>query len=321
MIRVRLRPVKRVARVGLVLVLVIAGYAASATWEGPPGLQPPTAGAYADVNLYRLEALATSPAGALPAWVEVTLGALAAPDAEPEELGLLQAIVEIYVLDGLVGVSELLPGSGLRLAAGRGWRDALRLTFDGGFGWSAVRSDAQGTLAVVATEGPFPLDVVRSGRTLRVMLPLPLPEGAQVFAISGVHDPFSASGWRALAAAPAPFAFAADEPGRPAIIDLAPGTAGDYQRVVETGELGGRATINFRGWELRLDVLLAWRWWLLTAFGVALFAWGVAVARRARPVLLADAAPPMLQPRPASRVQAQRDSLELIGEEEIAERR
>jgi hypothetical protein len=287
-------------------------------------LHPPTSDPFANVDLYRLEGLTTSAAGVEPAWVEVTVGALAEPmGGAPLGLGLLQAIIEIYVVDDQPGFSELLPGSGLQMAAGRGWRDALRLTHEGAFGWQAVLSHVDGSLALVGMEGPIPRSVVRTGRTLRVALPAALPEGASVMAISGVHDPFSPTGWRAIAAAPSPFAFASDDPGRPAIIDLAPGDAAAYQRVVATAELGGRDTVRIRGWEVPLDLVLAWRWWLLTAIGLALFALGVAVVRRGRRSVISafgDSSPAQ-QSRLLARPSRQADSLDLIGDEEIATRR
>lgn len=267
------------------LSLLCWGWVYAGAWGGPVGLQPPTVDSYADVALYQLLDLRSSDAGVEPGWVEVTLGALHAADAaDPGSLGLYQALVEIYIDDGAVGFAELLPGSGLRMADGRGWRDALRLTHEGAFGWSALRAGDAAAPTLVGMRGPQAAVASRSDRTLRVTLPQALTPNSRVYAISGVHDPFASSGWRSLASAPAPFAFASDAPGRPPIIDLYPGGEAAYLAAVERGVLGVRAAPSIRGWDLPGWFIHSWRWWTLMAAGMVLALVGVVLARRARAV-------------------------------------
>jgi hypothetical protein len=288
----------------------------------PPGLQPPTSDVYADVALYTLEELTTSSPGEEPGWVEVTLGALHASGSDdPRSIGLYQAVVEIYVDDGEVGFSDLLPGSGLQMATGRGWRDAVRITHEGAFVWHARRVGGDAGLRLVGMEGPQAVTVERRDRTLRIQLPSALPAGARVYAISGVHDPFAASGWRALAPAPAPFAFAAEDPSRPPIIGLLPGDEAAYLRVVEGGVLGGRAPWQFRGVPLPEWPVRGWRWWSLTAVGLLVFGLGTLLLRRARrrATVVAPAHLPVRSRKLAGR-DPQARSLELIAEEDISKR-
>jgi hypothetical protein len=307
----------------VLLALLWWGALASAAPEVPVGLRPPTSDAYADVALYTLERLVTSAPGEAPGWVEVTLGALhASASADPEALGVYQAVVEIYVDDGEIGFSELLPGSGLRMAPGRGWRDAIRLTHEGAFLWSALRAPEGDRVRLVGMGAPRSLTVLRRNQTLRVELPTPLPAGARVYAISGVHDPFAASGWRALAPSPAPFAFAAEQASRPPIISLLPGDADTYRRVVEGGVLGGWEVWQFRGVPLPAWRLRDWRWWSLCAVGLLLFALGTALARRTRRRRPAKppVAPLAIRSRQLAGGAPQARSVELIAEDEVVPR-
>jgi hypothetical protein len=224
----------------------------------PPRLRPPTSPVFADPAWYDLVALRWRD-GIEPA-LEIELGAI--DPAGQGAFGMRQPIIEVYVDDGSGGATELLPGSGLRMPDGDGWRTALRLTGDGAWWW---RVDAEGGGVAPPLALPFEVE----GRVVRVAWPLAVPEGARVYAISGVHDPFSVDGWRRFTEAPSPWAFAAEEPGPP-VVDVLPGDAATWERMRATGMLQ-RATMpaGSRG------PLAGWVWWLLMGLGMALAVGGV----------------------------------------------
>ncbi len=68
---------------------------------------------------------------------------------------------------------------------------------------------------------PVPLELFRRGNVLEMRLPWQLdPEATiDVYAMVGVHDPFSPHGWRQLADSPSPWAFSGSEQVTP-VIDL-----------------------------------------------------------------------------------------------------
>jgi hypothetical protein len=240
----------------------------------PPGLQPPTSPVFADAAWYDLVSVRWVEA-AEPT-LEIELGAL--DPVGPGPYGMRQPIVEVYLDDGTAGAVDLLPGSGLRMPAGAGWREALRLTGDGAWYWR-VEADGEGLAP------PRPLEVEAVGRTLRVTWPTPVPAEVRLYAISGVYDPFSADGWRAFAEAPSPWAFSAETPGPP-IVDLLPGDADAWQQVRSTGAL---LRIDRPG--SRASGSLAWVWWLLMTTGMALAVVGVAWRTRRGAPAAADAGP------------------------------
>jgi hypothetical protein len=238
----------------------------------PPGLRPPTSPVYADPSWYDLIALRWLD-GSEPA-LEIELGAI--DPAGQGAFGMRQPIIEVYVDDGSGGATDLLPGSGLRMPAGDGWRHALRLTGDGAWWWW-VDADGGG----VAPPRALPFEV--EGRVVRVAWPLPVPEGARAYAISGVHDPFSVDGWRRFTDAPSPWAFAAEEPGPP-VVDVLPGDAASWARVRATGTLQRASGHAGSG-----GPLAGWVWWLLMGLGMTLAVGGV-VWRAWRPAASTPAA-------------------------------
>lgn len=220
----------------------------------PAGLRAPTSPLFGNVATYDLVAVRWSAPEAWPAWLEIELGAVDTGGAGP--LGLRQPIVEVYVDDASGGATALLPGSGLRMPDGDGWRYAARVTGDGAWWW---RVDP----VTERWSTPEPLAAAVDGRTVRLAWPLPWPEDVRVYAISGVHDPFASDGWRPFSASPSPWAFASDEPSGPPIVDLLPGDADAWLRARETGALR-RPTVPGPA----LDGRSA-RWWWLMAAGLA----------------------------------------------------
>ena len=228
---------------------------------GPPGLLPPTSTVYAEFAWYDLLAVRWVVPDATRVWLEVELAA--ADPAGNGPLGLRQPIVEVYVDDGGGGAATLLPGSGLRMPDGDGWRYAVRITGDGVWWWEAA-VDGRGLLP------PRSLPAVLDGRVVRIAWPQDLPGDVRVYAISGVHDPFSPDGWRPLAATASPWAFASEE-GGPPVIDVLPGGTDAWQRVHDGRALVRDAAAAGSGRGGASD----WYWWALMAVGLGLASAGL----------------------------------------------
>ena len=220
----------------------------------PSELRPPTSTTFANPAWYDLIAVRWPGHGAPPGWLEIELGAV--DPGGPGPLGLRQPIVEVYVDDGAGGATALLPGSGLRMPPDGGWRYAVRVTGEGAWLWTVDPDD-------LSVAGPQALPALVEGRSVWVSWPGPWPEEAAVYAISGVHDPFSPSGWRAFAAASSPWAFSSDEPGPP-VVDVLPGDAETWRAVRTSGALQRPAA---RGAGVGTGYL---RWWALMGAGLAL---------------------------------------------------
>lgn len=95
-----------------------------------------------------------------------------------------------------------------------------------GAGEVALESEVPADLTEAVGEVPqvlsyVPLNIVRSGNVLSMALPWTFdPEGqVDVFAMTGVHDPFSPDGWRPISASPSPWAFSGGQQVTP-VIDL-----------------------------------------------------------------------------------------------------
>lgn len=261
--------VLRVLLLALACLLLPSGALAQAGDAfGDGSLLPPTAPRFAD-----------------PAWYDITDVAildtdpislrfsLAAVDVGPERGLPSQPIVELYVATASGGAEALLPGSGLSMPLDTGWRWAVRVTPDGVWGWEA---DADGRVDLAAA---VVLDARLSEREITVTTPFARPEEAppgalEVYAVSGVYDPFSADGWRALTRQPSPWSFSSESQRFP-VVDVFPGDATARADALARGELP-RAARALGGYGPGAALWLA-----LMALGVALAALGVVVRARA----------------------------------------
>ena len=250
----------------------------------PPGLLAPTSPLYADPGWYDLVAVRWVEPDATSLWLEIELGAVDVGGFGA--LGLRQPIIEVYVDDGGGGAATLLPGSGLRMPDGDGWRQAVRVTGDGVWWWEAT-VDGRGLLP------PRPLPVVVDGRVVRIAWPTVRPDDGQLYAISGVHDPFSPDGWRPMATDPSPWAFASDTPGPP-VIDVLPGDHAVWRQVRETGALvrPSDPPPAQRG-------AARWRWWVLMGLGFGLASAGLWWRSRP-PAASSEPIPAEAEPPPAA---------------------
>ena len=267
----------------LLLGLALAQEVSDAEEVGtPPGLLPPTSPLYADPGWYDLVAARWVEPDATSLWLEIELGAVDVGGFGA--LGLRQPIIEVYVDDGGGGAATLLPGSGLRMPDGDGWRQAVRVTGDGVWWWEAT-VDGRGLLP------PRPLPAVVDGRVVRIAWPTVRPDDGQLYAITGVHDPFSPDGWRPMATEPSPWAFASDTPGPP-VIDVLPGDHAVWRQVRETGALVRPSDpIPAQRGAAR------WRWWVLMGLGLGLASAGLwwrsrPPAASAEPIPTAGESPP-----------------------------
>ena len=249
----------------------------------PPGLLAPTSPLYAEFAWYDLVAVRWVVPDATRVWLEVELAAADPGGTGP--LGLRQPVVEVYVDDGDGGAATLLPGSGLRMPDGDGWRHAVRITGDGVWWWEAA-VDGRGLLP------PRPLPAVLDGRVVRIAWPTEPPGDARVYAISGVYDPFSPDGWRPLARSASPWAFASED-GGPPVIDVLPGGTDAWQRVRDRRALvrDADAAASGRGWAA------GWTWWALMALGLGLASGGL--WWRSRPPLEGGTSPQATPPEAA----------------------
>lgn len=209
------------------------------------GLTPPTGARFADPAWYDLVGVTWS-GDALAPVLEIEWAAIDA------EVPLRQPIVEAYLLTADGAGTTLLPGSGLAPPAGFGWSVALRATSAGAWAWRSGAGEAV----------PQALDATVAGRRLRLAWPPGWPTDGVWVAISGVHDPFSASGWRALATAPSPWAFSAASPVPP-VVDVLPGDGDALARLQRSGRLPAPTVRPPRG------AGSVWWWWMVGGLALA----------------------------------------------------
>ena len=269
---------------------------------GDGSLVPPTSTVYANVAMFDLQGveLEVDPDGA--AVLRVTLGALGtsasavgdesavadADEASPEEneairqgeaeqfevSGLL-AIVDVYLDTGAGGADQTLRGPNMLLPVGAGWHHAVRFSAEGAWGVTYAGAEAQEgapeagpeQLAEPQTLTHVPLNIERSGNVLSVALPWQFDPEAQVdiYAMTGVHDPFSTSGWRALSESPSPFAFSGGEQIVP-VVDLLAVDAETQAAALRSGVLPTPA--RSAGMSLPLS---PWLWLMVAGLALALF--------------------------------------------------
>lgn len=259
----------------LIIVLLMLGVAFAQSPESDPlapveepetvlGLLPPSAVRYADPAWYDLVSVSHTADGI---WLE--LAAVDVDGAGP--LGLLQPIIEVYVDLSPGGVEELLPGSTLSMPQGRGWELAYRVTGDGAWLWQ-VGEDGEAKVPVEAAASI-------EGRVLQLAWPSS-PDGGpldlrsvDLYAISGVHDPFREQGWRPFERQASPWAFSSAEDWPP-VVDVLPGGVEALEALRITGRLPTPAILARRS-------LGSWVWWTMMGLGLALGAAGVVWRSRA----------------------------------------
>lgn len=196
--------------------------------------------------------------------------------------GFAGAIFDIYIDTGEGGIESTLPGPGMLMPPNSGWEYALRLGPDAAFAVahdllvpepdeeeSARPVPAGVRLPDGSALARVPLTVVIDGNTLRVLLPWNLPAQFYAYAVSGVHDSFSASGWRQLAQAPSPWAFSGGNQSVP-VIDLVANSQAEQVRALQEGVLPRVGGTTARGWP----------WLLLMGSGVGLAFYGLWQRRR-----------------------------------------
>jgi carbohydrate-binding DOMON domain-containing protein len=173
---------------------------------GAGDLVPPSAELYADPSSFDL--LEVEAGGERELIVRVRLAGIPDPGGLPN--GVTLPVIDVY-LDLAEGGEELaLPGVGMAFPVDRGWEVALRIHGDRAF---AVLADDP-------TRRERPVTVARDGEELTIATGLPAPEEVRdLQAVSGVYDPFSRDGWRPLADAASPWAFASEVPAPP-VVDL-----------------------------------------------------------------------------------------------------
>ncbi len=215
-----------------------------------------------------------------PAEVRLTLAGVRLDPAMAS--GFAGAIFDIYIDTGEGGIESTLPGPGMLMPPNSGWEYALRLGPDAAFAVThdllVPEPDEEESAAPVPAGvrlpdgralARIPVTVVIDGNTLRVSLPWNLPAQFYAYAVSGVHDSFSASGWRQLAQAPSPWAFSGGSQSVP-VIDLVANSQAEQVRALQEGVLPRVGGTTARGWP----------WLLLMGSGVGLAFYGLWQRRR-----------------------------------------
>ncbi|MBX3143760.1 MAG: hypothetical protein KF813_08400 [Trueperaceae bacterium] len=246
---------------------------------GDGELIAPTSPIYANPAIFDIHELhvdRVGTEGALrPAEVRLTLAGVSLDPSMAS--GFSGAVFDIYIDTGEGGVEMTLPGPGMLMPPNSGWEYALRLGPDASFAVAhdgVVAEGADVVAGVLLPDGRVlervPVTVVIDGNTLRVMLPWNLPAQYYAYAVSGVHDSFSATAWRQLSAAPSPWAFSGGNQKVP-VIDLVANTQAEQVRALQDGVLPRVGGTSGGGWP----------WLLVMAAGVGLAVYGLLQRRRA----------------------------------------
>lgn len=229
----------------------------------------------------------------------------AVEDAAEFDISALLAVVDVYLDTGVGGADQTLSGPNMLMPAGAGWHHAVRISAEGAWGITYVGAalpeqpgaagsapadvdpteplqsdqDASGgdplgletpldsetgepqTLAYV------PLAVSRAGNALSMTLPWTFePEApVDVYAVTGVHDPFSPDGWRGVSQTSSPWAFSGGQQVVP-VIDLLAPDAEAQAAALRSGILP--APEHARGMTLPLS---PWLWLMVAGLALALF--------------------------------------------------
>jgi len=155
------------------------------------------------------------------------IGAAAGEDAGEEAPleGFLPAVVDVYLGAVTGGSSRTLPGPDLGFPDGTGWEYAVRITSAGAFFVTYPQTTDEPPKEPdepvdVSSLPRRHLDVYATGNTLVVYLPVTLAADTQIHAMTGVYDPFSASGWRGLSETPSPWQYSGATAQQSPVVDL-----------------------------------------------------------------------------------------------------
>lgn len=235
---------------------------------GDGTLVPPTAPIYANTAAFDLQSVTLTSDPKLT--VRLELGSLS--DAGKLPNGFSGPIIEVYLDTAPGGAQQLLPGSSMSMPPKHGWEVALRATGDEAF---AVEAQPQGS---PASWPRLPVAVQVQGNTITLRTTLVRPDRAELYALTGVYDPFTQSGWRPLSPTVSPWAFSSPTQQVP-VVDLLASNQSAQRREIDSGVLApDRSPFQGIGWLV------------LMVLGLITAAAGLVVRRRVRaaPVDAAD---------------------------------
>lgn len=166
------------------------------------------------------------------------------------DLSGLLAVVDVYLDVGSGGATATLSGPDLLMPLDTGWRHAVRISAEGAYGitYTGATAEPEGTPSTASPvtvppespeeppvdgalpDGPeadaevldlVPIEVTRRENVLELPLPWLIDPNAtiDIYAMTGVHDPFSPDGWRGVSSQPSPWAFSGEGQASP-VIDL-----------------------------------------------------------------------------------------------------
>ena len=235
---------------------------------GDGTLVPPTAPIYANTAAFDLQSVTLTSDPKLT--VRLELGSLS--NAGKLANGFSGPIIEVYLDTAPGGAQQLLPGSAMAMPPKHGWEVALRATGDEAY---AVEAQAHGSPASWPRE---PVTVQVQGNTITLHTTLVRPDRADLYALTGVYDPFTQDGWRPLSRTVSPWAFSSPTQPVP-VVDLLAYNQSAQRREIDSGVLSPyRSPFQGIGWLVLMVV------GLITAGA------GLVVRRRVRAPTPVDAA-------------------------------
>jgi hypothetical protein len=244
-------------------------------------LTAPTASAFRSTDPFDLIRITVPDAPTFGVQLEYAL--IPAEDAFP------QAITELYVHDGDAaargepGRAALLPGSGMRLPEGRGWHLAVRVVGERVWVFSPEGGPDEADFPTEVTEA-VNARVEREGNLLTLTTDVPVPGRFSLYGMTGVYDPFSETGWRAVRTQPSPWSFASTDQ-RVNVLDVLTDTYAQQQAAINQGVLP----------EIRASTFQA-GWLLVAGAGVVIALCGFVARLLIRPAAEAAAPPDAPQP-------------------------
>ena len=205
---------------------------------GDGTLAPPTASVYANTADFDLQSVTLTSDPTLT--VRVQLGSVSNAAKLPN--GFSSPIIEIYLDTAPGGAQQLLPGSGMAMPPKHGWEIALRATGDEAY---AVEAQSQGSPAGWPR---LPVTVDVQGNAITLHTRISRPARADIYALTGVYDPFAQDGWRPLTSAVSPWAFSSASQQAP-VVDLLASNQHAQRREIDSGVLSPyRSPLHGIGW-------------------------------------------------------------------------